>query len=173
MAQILGLNIKHGFGDGFESFLDRGHNFFSDTPAYVPSFIDSICKTDKFIPKFIYIDKNFDDIYHSWVKVGLYKNYIGMWNQYKDKKTLLSRYSLIDIESYNESFSDQFMSEKNYKELFQRHKDMVINIIEKYDKDFLIYNFTDGWDSLCDFMNIDIPNEVIPHLNQDTMFEKI
>lgn len=175
MAQILGLNIKHGFGNGFQSFLDRGHDFFADTPTYVPSFIDSICKTDKFIPKFIYIDKDFDEIYHSWVKVGLYKNYVGMWNQYNDdeKKTTLSRYSLIDIQSYSESFSFEFMEENNYINLFQKHRDKIFEIIRKNNRDLLIYNFSDGWKPLCDFMNIDTPNEVIPHLNQDTMFEKI
>jgi len=174
MVQILGFNIKHGFGNGFETFFDRGFDFFADTPSYVPSFIESVCKSEKFIPKFIYIDKNFDEIYQSWVKVGLYKNYVGMWNQYNDKKkTTLSRYSLIDIESYSESFSAQFMNEKNYQELFQKHKDMIFEIIKKYNKDFLIYNFNDGWESLCCFMNKEISNQLIPHINQNTMFDKI
>lgn len=176
MAQILGFNTKHGFGNGFETFFDRGFDFFADTPSYVPSFIESVCKSEKFIPKFIYIDKNFDEIYQSWAKVGLYKNYVGMWNQYNDeekKTTTLSRYSLIDIESYSESFSSQFMNEKNYQELFQKHQDMISEIIKKYNKDFLIYNFNDGWESLCFFMNKEIPNQLIPHINQNTMFDKI
>lgn len=175
MAQILGFNIKHGFGDGFVTFFDRGFDFFADTPSYVPSFIDFVCKSDKFIPKFIYIDKDFDEIYQSWNKVGLYKNYVGMWNQYNDdeKKTTLSRYSLIDIQSYSESFSFEFMEENNYINLFQKHRDKIFEIIRKNNRDLLIYNFSDGWKPLCDFMNINTPNEVIPHLNQDTMFEKI
>jgi hypothetical protein len=176
MAQILGFNTKHGFGNGFETFFDRGFDFFADTPSYVPSFIESVCKSEKFIPKFIYIDKNFDEIYQSWVKVGLYKNYVGMWNQYNDeekKTTTLSRYSLIDIESYSESFLSQFMNEKNYQELFQKHQDKIFEIIQKNNRNLLIYNFSDGWKPLCEFLNKDIRNEVMPHINQNTMFDKI
>jgi hypothetical protein len=37
----------------------------------------------------------------------------------------------------------------------------------------LIYNFQDGWEPFCNFLGCDKPSVEIPHLNIETMFEKI
>ena len=175
MAHECGFKIKHAPVNTFESRLKEGHNFFADTPCFVPSFIESICQRNDINPRFIFVEKNHEKTFQSWKKVNLHLNYSRMYNQYIDKETRsqMKQITITDFMSLHESFSQTFMDESNYSELFESHKQKVLSIVEKYNKDLLRYSFTDQWDSFCNYMGCEAPESEIPHLNTDTMFEKI
>jgi hypothetical protein len=173
MAKICGLKYKHVPHLNYENNL-KLYDFFSDTPCFVPSFVEKVCKNTDFDANFIYIEKEFDSIYNSWMKVNLYRNYVSLYLKYKeDPNNLLNKSMIFDIESYNESFSNVLLEESNCVELFTSHRDKVFDIIKNYKKKLLIYNFNEGWDSFCNFLECDIPNMELPHININTMFEKI
>jgi len=175
MAHECGLKFKHVPGFSFEDRFKDGMEFFSDTPCYVPSFIEKICERNDFNAKFIYIDRNYDDIFNSWVKSDLYKNYIWLKNLYNnEEKRKDMRYGMqYDYLCYNESFSNQELTKENYKEVFEEHKNKVFSTLQKHNKELLIYNFTDGWKPFCDFLGCEIPNVEIPKINSGQLFEKI
>jgi hypothetical protein len=78
-----------------------------------------------------------------------------------------------DFLSLHETFSEDFMDENNYENLFEIHKQKVLSIITEKNKEVLIYKFTDGWEPFCKFLDCEVPNSEVPHLNINTMFEKI
>ena len=56
-------------------------------------------------------------------------------------------------------------------ESFQAHKQKIEEIIP--EGRLLVYNFTQGWEPLCNFVGKESPDGDIPHLNKDTMFDPI
>jgi hypothetical protein len=174
MAKICGLKIKHVPTFRYESYLNN-HDFFADTPCFVPSFVEKMCQDQSFDSNFIYIEKDHKEIFNSWAKVNLYKNYVWLYNNYmnEESKTKMGVSMIKDIESYQESLSYQFMTQENYSELFSQHKNQVTDIIKKYNEKILFYNFSEGWEPFCGFIESETPNTKIPYLNKDTMFEKV
>jgi len=175
MAHECGFKIKHAPVNTFESRFNEGHNFFADTPCFVPSFVENICQRDDINPRFIFIEKNHEMTFQSWRKVNLHLNYSRMYNQYMNEETRsqMKKSTMTDFMSLHESFSQTFMDESNYSELFESHKQKVLSIVKKYNKDLLEYSFTDQWEPFCNFVGCDIPEIEIPHLNIDTMFQPI
>jgi hypothetical protein len=175
MAHQCGFNFKHAPINTFNRELKEGKNFFADTPCFVPSFVKRILELPDIDPKFIYIEKEYDKIFESWKKVNLHLNYTRMYNQYSNEKTRSQMHvnMMTDFMSLHESFSEQYMNEENYNELFELHKQKVSSIIKENNKELLMYKFEDGWKPFCDFTKTDIPTSEIPHINIDTMFEKI
>lgn len=175
MAHDCGLKFKHAAVTTFEKRLRDGHNFFADTPCYVPSFVESICNREDIDPKFIFIDKDYSKIFESWKKVNLYLNYRRMYDQWmnEDLRSKMSLSNQKDFLSLHESFSETLMDESNFEKLFDLHKDKVLSIVKHYKKKLLIYNFNEGWDPFCEFLNCEVPESDLPHLNTDTMFEQI
>lgn len=169
MAKYCGLNPKHTPHFLFENYLkDDKYDFFSDTPVFSPSIIKKIIHIHKNIDaRFIFIDRKFDDVFDSWVRVNLYKNYYRMTNS-KDKSKL-NKGQIFDLNSYNDSFNENFLNENNYTSIFENHKQKVISILNNHNKKLLIYNFQDGWGPFCNFIEKEIPNKVIPHLNKNKM----
>lgn len=162
MANICGLNAKHCPFDYFDVYMENNnYDFYSDTPVYVPSVIEKLCLKDNV--KFIYIDRPYHEIFNSWVNYGLFKTYNEMVIE-NERKTI-SKGRLFDYLSYNESFSQKKLSEVNYLEIFNGHKQIVVDLIKKYDKELLIYNFSDGWEPFCKFLQVEIPDVEIPKLN--------
>lgn len=175
MAHECGYKFKHAPVTTVENRLKDGHNFFADTPCYVPSFVEEICERKDIDPKFIYIEKDFDELFNSWVKVNLHLNYTRMYNQYINEETRLSMplVTRTDFLSLHETFSEEFMDENNYKRLFESHKEKVLTTIKQKHKSVLIYKFTDGWEPFCKFLDCNVPTVDIPHLNIETMYEQI
>ena len=174
MGNIVGLNAKHCPHKQLSHFLKTNqYNFFSDTPIFTPSTIDIICVNKNYDSKFIFIDRDFTDIFQSWIKVNLFGNYLHIINTYNNNKDGISSSMLFDYESYVEAFDNKILNEVNYLEIFNKHKKMVIDKILGNDKPLLVYNFNDGWKPFCDFIGTDIPNVDIPILNKDKMFEQI
>jgi hypothetical protein len=175
MAHECGYKIKHAPVTTVQNRLVDGHNFFADTPCFAPSFVKKMCDREDINVKFIYIEKDYDEIFNSWKKVNLYSNYTRMYNQYMDENSRknMKVVTLTDFLSLHETFSEVYMDENNYKKLFDDHKEKVLSIIKQKNKEVLMYKFTDGWESFCKFLDCEVPNSEVPHLNINTMFEKI
>lgn len=170
MAELCGLSPRHAPCSYFDPYFKRkNYNFFSDTPLYAPSTIDFICNYNHCEMKFIFIEREFDKIFDSWKRVGLYRNYTRMYNDYQSSKELMSKGRLYDFSMYNEAFDNVFLDENSYKKIFQNHKEKIISKIKEYGKELLIYKFEDGWEPFCNFISSEIPNEEIPHLNINKM----
>lgn len=174
MAKICGLRQNHAPHSTIFNKLGRNEfDFYSDTPIYVPSVVEKLCNLETVKPKFIYIDRDFDNIYNSWKQVGLLKDYNMMYNRYYVvKDNLGSHHSMIfDIQSYHEAFGETHLNDDNYKEIFENHKNKVLNMVK--NEDLLIYNFDMGWKPFCDFLNCEVPQDELPHVNKNKMFDKI
>lgn len=76
------------------------------------------------------------------------------------KKTYLSK-----------QFNGNFDSETQAKSVFFEHIENVKSHVPK-DK-LLVFNVSDGWNPLCDFLELPIPNEPFPHLNKKENFHKM
>ena len=171
MANICGLSASHAPVSSLKSkSLSNYFNFFSDTPVYCPSEIENILKYEDIYPKFIYINRDFGEIFESWNKVGLYKNYKAMLLAKSDKLHHLKKF---DLNSYQDAFSNMELKSDNYLEIFQKHKESVFSIIKKSNRPLLEYSFSDGWKPFCDFLEVTIPNIDIPVLNKNKMFDQI
>ena len=171
MAKICALKPKHAPHVSFKKYLKRDEfNFFSDTPVFCPDEINEICFNEEINSKFIYIDRNFNDIFESWKNVKLYSNYLGMINEKIDN---LKPSTKFDLCSYNNAFNNIFLNENTYNDIFEKHKKQVIDTIKKYKKNLLIYKFEEGWKPFCDFLNVEIPCDDIPTLNKNKMFDNI
>jgi len=175
MAHECGITFIHAPINTFQRELENGKNFFADTPCFVPSFIEKVLEIENINPKFIYIDRDFTEVFESWKKVNLHLNYTRMYNQYTNEETRSSmpKSTLTDILSLHECFNESYMDNSNYLTLFESHKQKVLSIIRENNKELLIYNFQDGWEPFCNFLGCDKPSVEIPHLNIETMFEKI
>jgi hypothetical protein len=173
MAKMCGLNPKHAPQMYFDNFLEKNDfDFFSDTPVFCPSVIRQLVSNEKIKAKFIYIDRDFDVVFDSWKRVNLYNNYSNMVSV-KNKGDTLSKSMQFDLDSYENAFDYNFLDENNYKSIFENHKKNIIDIIENAKKPLLIYDFNSGWESFCEFLNVDIPKDNIPILNKNKMFDKL
>ena len=76
------------------------------------------------------------------------------------KKTYLSK-----------QFNGQFDSESHAKSVFHKHIEDVKAYVPK-DK-LLVFDVAEGWQSLCEFLNVPIPTEDFPHLNKKENFHEM
>lgn len=171
MAKMCGLNSNHApVGNLKYRSIATSFDFFSDTPVFCPREIENICSYDNVFPKFIYIDRCFSEIFDSWKRVNLYKNYKEMLST--DKHTM-NHSKKFDFEAYQNAFNEVELNDENYIEIFQKHKNLITEEINKFNKPLLIYNFNEGWEPFCDFLNVSIPEENIPILNKNKMFDAL
>lgn len=68
-------------------------------------------------------------------------------------------------------FNNNFASEANAKAMFFKH----IEDVKKHvpENKLLIYEVSDGWQPLCDFLDKPIPDEAFPHLNKKENFHEM
>jgi len=71
----------------------------------------------------------------------------------------------------NKQFNNSFASKEHAKKVFFKHIEEVTNHVPK--NQLLIYEVTEGWQPLCDFLNVEIPKEVFPHLNKKEDFHEM
>ena len=170
MMRELGFGANHGPGPTFESFLTTRHDVevMADTPMYQPSVVQSIVdRSDE--TKFIYINKTAQDWVDSMVKVGLNRGYLSSVKLVKDGNP--SPHNQIDYDALHEVLEADEFDEANALEAFERHITKIQSIVPP--NRLLLYNFSDGWETLCRFVGRDIPTSEIPHLNKDTMFDPV
>jgi hypothetical protein len=171
MAKICNLKPNHAPHASLKSrIIRKEYNFFSDTPVFCPKEIHKICEINEIDPKFIYIDRDFFQIFDSWKRVKLFNNYQRMYSaDFENMRPTMK----FDLESYNDAFNNNVLTENNYNEIFYNHKTRVIDAVKKNNKELLIYRFEEGWEPFCEFVNCAVPKEEIPNLNKDKMFDKI
>ena len=92
-----------------------------------------------------YFNKSFNKQYKVWVEMADYN-----WNGWK--YFVSNKQGVID--SYNKRNNDII-------EYFKQHQDKL-----------LIYDVKDGWEKLCTFLNVEIPNEPFPHQNKRGEFDE-
>lgn len=71
----------------------------------------------------------------------------------------------------NKQFNGDFASSDHAKKVFFSHIDDVKKNVP--EKQLLIYEVADGWQPLCDFLGVDVPNEPFPHLNKKENFHEM
>lgn len=169
MAKNVGFEISHAPGNRFETAL-KHYDFIADTPVFTISNITKLLSTDNDV-KFIYCEKPVDSWISSMQKVGLSNNYNDMYDKYFTDKKSLNSHNILDFESLYEVLEGKF-DPITAKEKFLKHRRDVINTIPQ--NRLLFYNFRYAWEPLARFMGVSPPNGLdIPHLNSDTMFDKI
>ncbi len=59
-------------------------------------------------------------------------------------------------------------NEKKFKSVYHKHQNDIIEYFKDRPNDFLIIDFTkgEGWEKLCPFLEVEIPNETFPHANK-------
>lgn len=152
MANICNLQPVHVLkNNSFYGYITHGHNFFADTPFYIPEFLIGILESfPNFNFKFIYSHKNEDSLISSLQKL---KN---KWNPLN--KPINSKIRLLDNLAYNLLESRLYIKDHFAK----------IELITKiYNIDMLYYSFQDGWFPFCEFTKTVVPTVPIPHLNQN------
>lgn len=65
-------------------------------------------------------------------------------------------------------------NESKFKEVYLAHQEQVKNYFKDRPDDFLIIDFTkgEGWEKLCPFLGVEIPQEAIPHANKGLYTKK-
>jgi len=169
MAKIVGLNALHvGGKHAFAYLQSKRYEFYSDTPFYSLIFLEMIKGFDF---NLIYIDKDPLAIYNSFLKVGLSRNF-KLLEDWFNKNTSKPAQTF-DYFNLLEVFKKTDLNQESFCQEVLIHKEKIINFAKTDNKPLLIYKFSDGWDPFCKFLNVDIPSEPLPHLNQSTMFDKI
>ena len=165
MAKICGLNPKHIPHQSYYSLIKGNEfNFFSDTPIFCPKIVEEICSFEDINAKFIFIERDFKEVFDSWKRVGLHRYYL-IGSKAKDDLILFDR------SSYNDAFGGVELTEENSNDVFQNHKNLIFDIINKNNKEVLSYNFKEGWKPFCDFLNVQVPNQELPHFNKGVIIK--
>jgi hypothetical protein len=70
---------------------------------------------------------------------------------------------------WKKTFKDNFADKKSAIELFNQHIEEVKQYVPA--EQLLIYNVKEGWESLCRFLEVEVPKDKpFPHLNDRTKF---
>lgn len=142
---IMGTNIKKIMEENIENGRKICHSLemydvFTDFSAN----IDKIKRIEKDCPKSLFIFTTRD--IKSWVKSKINHN---------------------KIYNMKHPANPRKLNEENYKELFAKYHKQVYSYF-KGRKDFLVMNICDGdgWEKLCEFLGMKIPNEPFPYANK-------
>ena len=166
MTSTLGLTFKHVPSSVLPRLLKENEiQVFADTPVFTPSTF--IPLTDSVNHKFIYIKRNVDEWVDSFERVNLSNNYMALHTG-KIAENCITK---MDRTCLEEIFDNQNYSTDLAKDRFDWHYNQVLDNIP--ENRLLIYEFDMGWDPLCEFMGKDIPEEPIPQINKNTMFDPI
>ncbi|HYK52885.1 MAG TPA: sulfotransferase [Candidatus Eremiobacteraceae bacterium] len=67
-----------------------------------------------------------------------------------------------------ETFGGRFTDKKHAIDVFERHNEDVRKSVEP--SRLLVYRVKEGWEPLCDFLGVPIPNEPFPRVNDTASF---
>jgi len=68
-------------------------------------------------------------------------------------------------------FDEKFDQKEKAKEVFHQHINEVIAHVPK--NKLLVFDPSQGWKPLCDFLNLSIPEVEFPHLNKKEHFHEM
>lgn len=79
--------------------------------------------------------------------------------------------SMINYGIWGKTFDGKFEDVEYAKKVFVNH----IEDVKKYvpEDRLLVFNVSEGWEPLCKFLDVPIPDESFPHLNDSKQFQKI
>lgn len=164
MMEHLGYVSKHA-PLTIEHYLQHGFAL-SDTPTYTESTIKELLDQPLNI-KLVYIDRDYDSWYHSMLhSTILLKTYIKMLHSEHGPQTYGQE---IDLKCYREVLGDlppeyppDIVTQGKIKQAFFEHRDMCLSY------DAFIWKFEDGWAPICEYLELPIPKQEIPHLHNVT-----
>lgn len=163
MLNILGYKSKHVPSCFYEKWVREGYTAFADTPCFSLSFIKEQSIIDE-SSKFIYINRDFNEWIDSIERVHLDKSYVSMMQLSGPDNLNVVR--LNEIKSYGETFGFRLNYDRDiFLQKAQEHKQALIEMLSP--SKLLLYDFYDGWDSLCKFLNLDRPDSNVPFLNKE------
>ncbi|MEM7534081.1 MAG: sulfotransferase family protein [Chloroflexota bacterium] len=85
-----------------------------------------------------------------------------------DLKGTLRAWELTEKMEWQGHFQSKFADKEFSIQLFNQH---IENVKEAVPSDrLLVYNLKEGWEPLCDFLNVPIPDHPLPHLNDTAAF---
>ncbi len=151
----LGYNVCGAQNEKAGDFLEGNINVFIELAKRYDAFEDDpwhllYKEMDEAFPdsKFILTDRDVD----AWYKSCL--------NHFYEDTT--------DIRNYIYGNGAPKGNEQTFKEIYLQHQNQIKEHFKERPNDFLIIDFTkgEGWEKLCPFLGVDIPNESIPHANK-------
>lgn len=74
----------------------------------------------------------------------------------------------VDVAIWRDLFDDRFDDRDHALEIFQRHQLQVAGAVAP--QQLLIYDIRDGWEPLCEFLQVAAPKTPFPHLNSREAF---
>lgn len=74
----------------------------------------------------------------------------------------------IDGTIWDGIFDGRFAEREHALELYHRHNEQVMRAVPE-DR-LLVYDVAEGWEPLCEFLGVEIPDVPFPHLNQAASF---
>ena len=69
-----------------------------------------------------------------------------------------------------ETFHGKILDKEYALDIFQKHTEKVKEIVPA--EQLLIYDLSEGWEPLCEFLGVDIPQEEFPRSNSTESFRK-
>lgn len=69
------------------------------------------------------------------------------------------------------TFDNRFDDESHAIEVFNRHNRQVEEVVP--EDELLVYEIKEGWEPLCDFIEVPVPDAPFPHLNDTTSFRAL
>lgn len=78
-------------------------------------------------------------------------------------------FRLVEKELWQEDFQGKFADKQYAIEVFNQHVEEVKQNVPS--KRLLVYQITEGWPSLCRFLDVPVPNQIFPRLNERATFQ--
>ncbi len=79
-------------------------------------------------------------------------------------------FDLVARELWQKDFQGKFADKHHAISVFNQHIEAVKQNVPSAR--LLIYEISTGWESLCDFLNVPVPNKTFPHLNEQANFQE-
>jgi hypothetical protein len=85
-------------------------------------------------------------------------------------KITLRAWEIIEKVEWQNFFQSRFADKQFAIGKFNQHIEEVKQVVPN-DR-LLVYSLKEGWEPLCDFLNVPIPNHSLPHLNDTASFRE-
>ena len=158
MAGMCGLNARH-VGIDYKSVAAE-NDFLTDTPYFSPKVI---CEMKEYYDdcRFIYCVRDYSSQFKSWEAAHLVNEFNTV---HIDLNKRVSVYQQFDRKHYTDSIGLNPITGDNCAAVFDDHRSKVVKAVG--DSPLLFYMFSYGWQPFCDFIECEVPNQPIPHINK-------
>ena len=74
-------------------------------------------------------------------------------------------------EVHYELYGIDYFEKERFKNIFMEYNNQVINYFSKRPNNLLVMDITrgDGWEKLCPFLELEIPDQAFPHINKSSI----